>query len=255
LKSHYNSSHPPDEPNNNNNNNNNDNNNHWFLAGIDSLQKEKGYEFVRFTRGDGNCFYRAVWYQLCDTLNKDELTRILHFLQHDAMTLCTTHGGYQEFTMELFWESTVECLQQVVQEWKPPTQHTNALELHETLTEEGGASDYCTWFLRALTASWVKAQADRFLPFLETENPGMDVPQFCAAHIEPVGSEATMVAIVALAECLAIRIRIEYLDGHEFQNGILQHHVLGPEDAASQLTLLYRPGHYDILYPKDTLIK
>jgi ubiquitin thioesterase protein OTUB1 len=130
-----------------------------------------------------------------------------------------------------------------------------AQQLHEQLTEEGGLSEYCTWYLRALTATWCKAHADKFLPYLE--EPFVDVTQFCASQIEPVGSEATMIAIVAFAECFGVTVSIEYLDGHAFdvKQGLTKHVFGGGDDddkdsCKLQLTLLYRPGHYDILYPK-----
>jgi hypothetical protein len=66
-----------------------------------------------------------------------------------------------------------------------------------------------------------------------------------------------MVQVLALAEAFQVRVDIEYLDGHAFQpsssstegggNGLTKH-SFGPDDAATTLTFLYRPGHYDILY-------
>jgi ubiquitin thioesterase protein OTUB1 len=61
-----------------------------------------------------------------------------------------------------------------------------------------------------------------------------------------------MVQALALAEAFGVQVKIEYLDGHALVNGKVAQHVVGPEDAALHLTLLYRPGHYDILYPAAT---
>jgi ubiquitin thioesterase protein OTUB1 len=58
-----------------------------------------------------------------------------------------------------------------------------------------------------------------------------------------------MVTALALAEAIGVQVKIEYLDGHALVNGKVAHHTVGPESAALHLTLLYRPGHYDILYP------
>jgi hypothetical protein len=68
-----------------------------------------------------------------------------------------------------------------------------------------------------------------------------------------------MVAIVALAECLGLCFEIEYLDGHPFTEKLVQHTINesdgdggGGGDGTSvskpKISLLYRPGHYDILY-------
>jgi ubiquitin thioesterase protein OTUB1 len=60
-----------------------------------------------------------------------------------------------------------------------------------------------------------------------------------------------MVAIVAFAECFNVCVSIEYLDGHPFDpaQGLTKYNLGDEETSKLQLTLLYRPGHYDILYP------
>lgn len=61
-----------------------------------------------------------------------------------------------------------------------------------------------------------------------------------------------MVTALALAEAVGVQVKIEYLDGHALVNGKVAQHTVGPESATLHLTLLYRPGHYDILYPITT---
>jgi hypothetical protein len=62
-----------------------------------------------------------------------------------------------------------------------------------------------------------------------------------------MGKEADMVQVLALAEVLQINVIIEYLDGREFHDKLTQHQF-GPPEVKTKVTLLYRPGHYDILY-------
>ena len=68
-----------------------------------------------------------------------------------------------------------------------------------------------------------------------------------------------MVSVLALAEYLGVKLHIEYLDGKELMLetgpessggslGKLVKHEFGPENAPFAIHLLYRPGHYDILY-------
>ncbi|KAL3932167.1 MAG: hypothetical protein SGARI_004035 [Bacillariaceae sp.] len=128
---------------------------------------------------------------------KAEAQRLLAFLKDESMKLCTTKGGYEEIALEIFYDAMLEFYQEIVDG------KLTAEEMHKQLTEDGGVSEYASWYLRALAATWVKAHGDRFLPYLEEEH--MDINQFCQTSIEPVGSEATMVPIVALAECLGIQ--------------------------------------------------
>lgn len=76
-----------------------------------------------------------------------------------------------------------------------------------------------------------------------------------------MGKECGMVQVLALAEAFGIRVKIEYLDGREMvmdnsggngdggcDNRKLMLHEFGPDESNLDITLLYRPGHYDILY-------
>lgn len=85
--------------------------------------------------------------------------------------------------------------------------------------------------------------------------------QFCKASVEPMGEESDHVHIIALSDALGVPIRVMYLDRSSCDAGNISvnHHDFSPEanssDAAAAaekpyITLLYRPGHYDILYPK-----
>lgn len=79
-----------------------------------------------------------------------------------------------------------------------------------------------------------------------------------------MGEESDHVHITALSDALGVPIRVVYLDRSSCDTGgvSVNHHdfmpVAGDLPSASCssiknfpfITLLYRPGHYDILYPK-----
>jgi ubiquitin thioesterase protein OTUB1 len=109
----------------------------------------------------------------------------------------------------------------------------------------------------------MKSNPDRYLPFLLADyelHNCMDVPTYCSREVEPMGKECGMVTVAALAECLGVKVVIEYMDGRlvKKSNGedAVVNHVFGQVDEEEEeekedricLTLLYRPGHYDILY-------
>jgi ubiquitin thioesterase protein OTUB1 len=272
--------------------------NRFFLLGIDDLIHNKGYTHYRSTRGDGNCYYRAFLYRLCDRLlalsdrqgrpsngndddddENDDVRRICRFLKDESLPWVTSVGGYEETSVEIFYDSIVECLDRVVSGNGGSNGGSNDDEafthadLHSMLNEEASTSDYCVWYLRILAATHCRADPERFLPYVlgeqQPDRPHFadDVDSYCRACIEPVGSEATMVSALALAEALRVPVTVAYLDGHPFVAataaedgggpGIVQHRF-GPaqsddngggagEDSV-HITLLYRPGHYDILY-------
>lgn len=74
--------------------------------------------------------------------------------------------------------------------------------------------------------------------------------QFCQKSVEPMGEESDHIHIIALSDALQVPIRVVYLDGNQTS---VNHHDFFPEGTQSTepfVVLLYRPGHYDILYPK-----
>merc|ERR1712183_143172 len=87
-----------------------------------------------------------------------------------------------------------------------------AASVHQILNEENGTSDYCVWYLRAITATYLKKDPDRFVHFLNDGSGGgggdptndvtfyTDVPTYCAREIDPMGRECSMVGVLALAE-------------------------------------------------------
>lgn len=213
-----------------------------FEKGVLILAKD--YSSIRTIRGDGNCYYRAFLYSLCENLfrsTKEEKSRLKTFCEQSCEK-AVKEGGYDETAIEVFHESLVGLIAAIVDGT------TTQEKVQTELLEENSTSDYCTWFMRVLTATHLKSDPNRFIPYLE--DCYVDIHAFCQKQVEPMAVECTMVSVLALAEVFDVQIKIEYLDGHDIRNDKLQQHQFGPEKAETSLTLLYRPGHYDILYPK-----
>lgn len=62
-----------------------------------------------------------------------------------------------------------------------------------------------------------------------------------------MNKECEQVQVIALAESLEVGVKIEYLDGRIAPGQDLRSYIC-PEGATPRVCLLYRPGHYDILY-------
>ena len=148
------------------------------------------YTHLRRVRGDGNCYYRAFLYGLCESLLRSlfmknrvrnkEFKRIKSIVSKSLDWIC--QRGYEAVTIEMFHEELVELLEFIEQIAKnaghksttnSSNNNTSNLELeqalqqlHERLNEENATSDYCTWFLRVMTAAQMKSDPDRYLPFL-----------------------------------------------------------------------------------------
>lgn len=174
-----------------------------------------------------------------------EYARIKSIVDSSLSWVCSL--GYEESTIEMFHEELVHLLEYCIDKT------ADVETLHEKLNEEHSTSDYCTWYLRVLTASQMKSDPDTYLPYLLVDDyegmnstSGMDVSTFCSREVEPMNRECGMVQVAALAGCLGVRVKIEYMDGRSTTGMVC--HEFGEGNAGMEITLLYRPGHYDILY-------
>ena len=59
-----------------------------------------------------------------------------------------------------------------------------------------------------------------------------------------MGKESDHIHIIALTAATGVPVRVEYMDRG---GGTLTAHDF-PEDSSPKIHLIYRPGHYDILY-------
>jgi ubiquitin thioesterase protein OTUB1 len=75
-----------------------------------------------------------------------------------------------------------------------------------------------------------------------------DIASFCAREVEPMGRECEQLQIIALCEFLGAKVKIEYLDGEPFDGHLNAVDVNMDSSDTPAVTLLFRPGHYDILY-------
>eukprot|EP01042_Synura_sphagnicola_P001648 gene1648-biopygen1779 len=73
---------------------------------------------------------------------------------------------------------------------------------------------------------------------------------YCQRDVEPMGKEVEQVQISALCSYLRVQVIIQYLDGRTFESALPSVTILDTSAVISPVTvsLLYRPGHYDIIY-------
>ncbi|RMX69399.1 hypothetical protein DD238_002448 [Peronospora effusa] len=228
-----------------------------FMYGIESLNTQ--YEALRRVRGDGNCFFRGFIFALCERLlpsfsgsledNHVTLRRHIQYkIQHSKNELIAI--GYSDVAIDTFWETFVDYLAAM--------ETRSYAELVRDFQTEGGEAEYLVWYMRLLTAGYMKKKSEMFQPFIDGLYPGQTVAQFCAAEVEPMGKECDQPQITALTEALQVGVKIEYLDGSAGPGEKLQSYVCSPshdvmkQRESEMITLLYRPGHYDILYLRES---
>ena len=84
-----------------------------------------------------------------------------------------------------------------------------------------------------------------FLIVIDTPHPAWLLPG-CPQEVDPMDKESDHIHISALTSALGVGVCVEYMD--RGKGGQVNSHYF-PEDVSPSIHLLYRPGHYDILYP------
>ncbi|XP_033853639.1 ubiquitin thioesterase OTUB1-like [Acipenser ruthenus] len=194
----------------------------------------KKYSCIRKTRPDGNCFYRAFGFSHLEALLEDskELQRFKAVAAQSKVDLVTQ--GFTEFTIEDFHNTFMDLIE-LVEKQGSVTDLLNGFN-------EQSTSDYLVVYLRLLTSGYLQREGGFFEHFIEG---GRSVKEFCQQEVEPMSKESDHIHIIALAQALNVSILVEYMDRGEGSS--VNHHVF-PEGSEPRVYLLYRPGHYDILY-------
>lgn len=214
------------------------------------------YAAIRRTRGDGNCFFRSFMFSylehVMETQDCAEVDRIKLNVEECRKTL--QNLGYTDFTFEDFFTLFLEQLDSSLQGSEESISHDELV----SRSRDQSVSDYVVMFFRFVTAGEIRKRAEFFEPFIMGLS-NTTVDQFCKSSVEPMGEESDHIHITALSDALGVPIRVVYLDRSSCDTGgiTVNHHDFIPVGANEKaetvtpfITLLYRPGHYDILYPK-----
>jgi len=208
------------------------------------LGLRKHHVGIRRCRGDGNCFFRAFAFALYEHLQKNPSSQALarNVLSSTRELLLSSY--FSPLAFEDFYDVTMNTLDLL------PTIPPAALV---NLFQDAEVSNSIVVHLRFTSSAYLRLNADEYMPFLED---GTDMETYCRSNVEAFGRESEEIHIIALSKALRVQVQVVYLDGslqgggeatvHEF-NGADGEEVIG------RIVLLYRPGHYDILYRGDDM--
>uniref|UniRef100_A0A673VHW8 OTU domain-containing protein n=1 Tax=Suricata suricatta TaxID=37032 RepID=A0A673VHW8_SURSU len=129
----------------------------------------------------------------------------------------------------------------IQQEIAQVEKQTSVADLLASFNDQS-TSDYLVVYLRLLTSGYLQRQSKFFEHFIEG---GRTVKEFCQQEVEPMCKKSDHIHIIALAQALSVSNQVEYMDHGE--GGTTNPHTF-PEGSELKVYLLYRPGHYNILY-------
>nr|ACO15169.1 Ubiquitin thioesterase otubain-like [Caligus clemensi] len=196
----------------------------------------ESYKGFRRTRPDGNCFFRALGFRLFELLlqDKEELLKFKQIIK-PCREVMAGLGFPSDTVLEDFYDNFMEALDKC---------ETLEVEGLTNMFNDQGVSDYIVVFLRLLTSMQLQKDADFHQNFMEGDQTVVD---FCKSEVETMFKESDHIHVIALTAAISVNVRILYLD--RGSNKEASPHDF-PEGSEPTVHLLYRPGHYDILYPK-----
>jgi len=212
---------------------------------------ERDYKYIRRTRPDGNCFFRAFGFAYFESLlscdnkddqaNKDELDNFITLMQESKQQLIEL--GLPSVTIEDFYETSLETLLSI---------KNKEIETPEQLLErfcEQTTSDYIVVYFRLITSGYLQKNSDKFSNFIVGTSSIVD---FCKTEVEPMYRESDHIHVVAITSALQVKTRIIYMDRCSSADGSVNAHDFPDQEHPTKcrIHLLYRPGHYDVLYPR-----
>lgn len=204
-----------------------------------------GRAFYRRVRGDGNCFFRGASFAYLESValaphdvRRAEAARLHAALGAARPKMCAAG------MLELVFEDQLEMLQEWAEQLGKGDLPPEVLLAH---FNDDVTSNSVVMFLRMLASSEMAAREDFFAPFVAD-----DTITFATFRnkTEAMGEESDHPAIVALSDALGVSLRVIYLDASGGDQAEANTIDFTPESAGKDIvpiTLMYRPGHYDIL--------
>jgi len=193
------------------------------------------YKSIRKTRPDGNCFFRCFGFAYFESLinDKKEYDRFKKIAQESKDQLVSI--GFNSFTIEDFHDTFMSVLNNVPE---------GGVEQLEQAFNDDGRSEYMVVMWRLLTSCYLRKEEEFYQNFLEGY---ATVKDFCEHEVEPMYRESDHIHIIALTSFLNVGVRVNYMDRSGADGKVNAHDF--PDGLQPRIHLLYRPGHYDILYP------
>jgi hypothetical protein len=213
------------------------------------LVQNKMKEYMRKIRKDGSCFYRSFLFRLCELclIDGENLKRFKIFEKIEEGSTLLLKAGFDLIVFEDFQDFFKELFLDI------KNKKMDESQLYKHLNEKMNF-DYYIMYLRFLISAFIRVNKDLFSVYFESEK---EMINFCQREVEPIDSQTDHMQIIALYNFLNIPLRIFYIDNSqsnettcisfpEIEKNDNENILKTSKDYPIQL--LYRPGHYDLLY-------
>ncbi|PLB39250.1 OTU family ubiquitin thioesterase [Aspergillus candidus] len=209
------------------------------------------HPFMRIMKGDGNCGWRAIAFGYFESLFNLRNPLQVH-QEHErikSLNVLLQQVGQEEHIYGIFVEATEEIFTQISEAIQRGVRDDQFLV--DAFNDEYNSSAILCHF-RFLTSAWMRLNPHRYQAFLS-----LPVDQYCSSRIDPTKTEIDEVGLQALVDGVidasGFAVEILYLDRSE-GTAVTPHQLTQSRPTAATIRLLYRPGHYDLLYQPEPTV-
>ncbi|KAI7906836.1 peptidase C65 Otubain-domain-containing protein [Cokeromyces recurvatus] len=204
-----------------------------FFKKVTNLNND--HDSIRKCRGDAFAF---AWFE---SAIKDKCIYNLRLEKLKETENLLQLGGFEKLAYEDFYEVTL-------QQYESLNKNDPDMLLIGFQTDE--ISNAIVMHFRFIASAYLRIHSAEYEPFLIDEMISID--EFCSMHVEAFGRESDHLQIIALSKALDVPIQIVYLDGGIDDRAAIHEFWPNEDDKTkTPIKLIYRPGHYDILYNKS----
>ena len=198
------------------------------------------YKHIKKVRRDGNCFYRSFIFRLfeyiCIKNNKTLYEHIVKKIK-ESKDLIERNGYDWSFIQDfynIFYMEFHHCFNSL------ESCQISVRDYLDKLFSDKEKGNYLIYFVRFCIAAYLKENS--FLYEVYVDGP---FSNWITSEVEAIDHEADQIQIMACVNYFEIGVRIEYL--HPFKNETMKFPEDKPDDQIF-ITVLFTPGHYDLLY-------
>ncbi|KAF9162862.1 hypothetical protein DFQ26_003147 [Actinomortierella ambigua] len=207
-----------------------------YENGNPSFNLEDTHDRMRRSRGDALAF---AWFErILLAPAKPELHQKALETMRESVNLLIS-AGFESMAYEDFYQVCIETLEAL-----PTMVPEQLLKIFQT----DELSNSIVMHFRLVASAYLKLHEAEYAPFLDF---GQTMSDYCSMHVEAMGRESEEMMLIAMSKALHISVEVAYLSANDSEEVNFLPFLPDNPVYMPPLVLLYRPGHYDILYRKS----
>jgi len=202
----------------------------------------------RAIKGDGQCGWRATVFSYFELLLRSDDPSLVQIekIRFETFAETMTQIGMDYELLADMFDYTWQLFDTIIEAVQNNVPDDNIIL---NILNDENPSNSVVYHFKMVTSAYMQLHEDNYAPFLE-----IPVDQYRVTHIDPTNQEIDQIGLQALTDAVispaGFALEVLYLD-RSMGEEVTPHSFSQGGEGIPTIQLLYRPGHYDIIY-KDT---